>query len=136
MKKIFLLFLLFTLLSFTSCVEDVPTSRINDDSYNRIFVSNQTNKFLFQVSALNLTLNETYNVNYFNDTLTVEVIVSEYKGGRGALLLMETVDTLFVKEFSHNDSFGLVREKIGDPKRLKIELQNFSGKLSLSVAHP
>ena len=137
-----LLISLALLFVFISCDDDDPIVEITvpidllDDVYDNIpVVVNTENSFTFTVAANQLDYTYDNNINFNKDTLVVTITLTNASSNNSSVQILDSENN-FVFNESLNESKVLVNTELInlDSKRVKLELQDFSGQLTFVIA--
>lgn len=140
MKFITLLLSIVTLALFSSCDQDekLLTSPIDllSDTYDNIPVKvNTTNSFTFTVSAKDFTYSTEDNLIFDADSLVYTLTLMNSKSSNSSVQLIDSAGNQIFNE-SLNTNKVIVNPNIKGviPKKIIIDLINFSGQLTIVVA--
>ena len=122
------------LLNFSTCRKEDPVS-INNPSKNIPVTANATNAFSFVVDAQYFNYSNTQQLQFNADTLSIGITVSGFASGNGAIIIKDGKDAaIYQRDLDSGLVLGEVISLITMPKSLSLNLNNFSGKITIAVA--
>ncbi|MCB0746725.1 MAG: hypothetical protein KDC90_04610 [Ignavibacteriae bacterium] len=107
-----------------------------DDTYNNIPVSvNTLNSYTFTVAANDFDYSTEANLSFNNDSVVVAITSTEVSAQNSYVKIFNSSNQEIFSE-SLNESKVFVNTELGNetPTKIKIELNNFSGKLTFVLA--
>jgi hypothetical protein len=142
MKYLRLFWFSFIVLPFIiiSCKENEDTINIPIDllidTYDNIpVIVNTENSYTFTVSASNLTYSTEDNLVFLSDSLVVTITLTNVSSANSRIkLFSENNEEVFSESLNNNKVFVNTELKGNIPKTISIELDNFSGQLTIVVA--
>jgi hypothetical protein len=142
MKYLRLYWLVFIVLPFIiiNCKENEDTINIPIDllidTYDNIpVIVNTENSYTFTVSASNLTYSIEDNLVFLSDSLVVTITLTNVSSANSRIkLFSENNEEIFSESLNNNKVFVNTELKGNIPKTISIELDNFSGQLTIVVA--
>jgi len=139
MKNSFLFIsLLFISVLISSCKSDDISSPIDliDDRYDNIPVLvNTENTFTFTIVADNITYSKISNLNFTKDSLVTTITLTEVTSRNSTFEIYDGAEKSIFSESLNENKVSVNTEVNGSiPEKLMIDLNDFSGKLTIVVA--
>lgn len=130
--------LLFITIGMSSCKNDDISSPIDlvDDRFDNIpVVVNTENSFTFTIVADNITYSKVSNLNFTKDSLVTTITLTEVTSRGSSIEIFDKAEKSLFTESLNENKVSVNTEVNGSiPEKLMIDLNNFSGILTIVVA--
>jgi len=138
--RLFLITLIIIPIFLLNCKENensinVPIDLLTDTYDNIPVIVNTENSYTFTVSANNFSYSTDDNLIFNNDSLVVTITLANASSTNSIMLLFNENNDEIFSESLNNSKVFVNNELNGQlPKKIKVQLDNFSGKLTIVVA--
>jgi hypothetical protein len=134
MKKLKLISLIFITLVLSSCREEIIPPGNKSGNINQPVVEKYLNSFSFTINADNITYNLNEYMNFNERNAQIFISVFDHSSGSVELSLFGKTRQLIFSKKAENDITGeSVKTNSDIPESLRIDFENFTGKLKLTV---
>ncbi len=123
-----------TLVSFTSCRENILTNDNSIGNINEPVKIKTFESYTFEINASKITFNETDKTQLNITKADVITSVSEYSSGIVSITVVgDNLQNLYTSSFTENRTgeMGTIINHV--PEKVKIEFNNFTGKLKVRI---
>lgn len=138
--KLFLYLIIILPIIFQSCKENdntisVPIDLLGDTYDNIPVIVNTENSYTFTISANNLSYTSEENLVFTNDSLIVTITLANASSQNSFIKLFNSDNSeLFTESLNENKVLVNTELKGQIPKSVQVELNDFSGQLTIVVA--
>lgn len=124
----------FLTISFSSCRENIITNENSLGNINEPVKSKTPESYSFEINASKITFNETDETQLNITNADIFISVSEYSSGFVSITVIgDNLSNLYSTSFTDNGSSPPQKITNHVPEKIKVNFQNFSGKLKISI---
>lgn len=124
----------FLVLSFYSCRENIITNQNSLGNINEPVKSKNPESYSFEINASKITFNETDETQLNITKSDVQISVTNYSSGIVIITVVgDNLMNLYTSSFTNNGNSPTVKITNHIPEKIKVDFQNFSGKLKINI---